>query len=371
SQGPGDERGTSKKEATLLLWLFMFAFGGGGLARYYSRIGYFPEIDWHQALSYLAALGITGGWIILVFGVLLFVPGYIWCEFLIFDPAIQSLLCFVKGGRPEPCVLTSGRYVTGPFLIIIILWHGILLMSTRDVRPGSIDGPLGAHPWLAIAGIMPLLVAASVHMWRGLHKHLERSGLSDIDQKSKLTKYVFSFNVSVLLGLFGLAVISWILRAEDDLWLMALCSLVVVASNLLVAMQFRVGITRAMFTTAIAATILLVAGEINPGQRLTLVDRVMEGYGFTRQKTSTLVLAEEACKFLQGLIKVEPLNEKFCAVSKVAILSRLGVDFFVDVQGQRISIPKDLVESWSVPSLTSAPETPGTRSSAPSLLTGR
>src|ERR1700739_1600827 len=77
-RGPGDEKKTSKSEASPLLWLLMFAFGGGGLATYYSRIGYFSEIDWHQALSYLAALAITGGWIILAFGVLLFVPGYIW-----------------------------------------------------------------------------------------------------------------------------------------------------------------------------------------------------------------------------------------------------------------------------------------------------
>jgi hypothetical protein len=373
SRGPGDEKRASQAEASLLLWLLMFAFGGGGLATYYSRIGYFPEIDWHQALSYLAALAITGGWIILAFGVLLFVPGYIWCEFLLFDPAIQNLLCYVKGGRPEPCVLTSGRYVTGPFLIIVILWHVILAMSRlppTGVRPVSSDGPLGTHPWLAIAGIMPILVAASLHLWRGLRKHLKAPHLSDLDQKSKLTKYVFSFNVSILLSLFAIAIISWILRIEGIWWLMALCSVVVVSSNLLVAMQFRIGATRSILTSAIAATLLLAASEINPGGRHTLVDRVMEGYGFSGQHISTLVLAEEACKNLQGIIKLEPLNEKLCRVSQVAILSRLGVDFFLDVQGKRVSIPKRFVESWSEPT-AGTPDASAASLPASSLPSGR
>src|SRR5579864_99782 len=82
--------------AGFLPWVLLFAFGGGGLAVYYSRIGYFPDIEWQQALSYLGALAIIGGWIVVLFSLLLFVPGFIWSEFLIFDPTILGVLCFVR-----------------------------------------------------------------------------------------------------------------------------------------------------------------------------------------------------------------------------------------------------------------------------------
>jgi hypothetical protein len=44
---------------TLLLWFILLVFGGGCLASYYSRIGYFPRIAWEESLSYLGVLSIV------------------------------------------------------------------------------------------------------------------------------------------------------------------------------------------------------------------------------------------------------------------------------------------------------------------------
>src|SRR4029077_11920699 len=93
--------------ATLVAWLVFLGFGSAFLALFYSRIHYFPEIKWEESFSYLAAVSVLGGGVVAIYGLLLFVPGWIWSEFLIFDTELErGTLCYfydLSGNRSEPC----------------------------------------------------------------------------------------------------------------------------------------------------------------------------------------------------------------------------------------------------------------------------
>src|SRR6185503_19252287 len=84
---------------TLICWLLFLGFGSAFLASYYSHIHYFPELKWEEAFSYLAAVSVLGGGVMAVYGMLLFVPGWIWSEFIIFDAELveNRPLCYSRG----------------------------------------------------------------------------------------------------------------------------------------------------------------------------------------------------------------------------------------------------------------------------------
>ena len=108
-----------KLDASVALWLVLFVFGGGLLALYYAGIGYFPEVTWQDALTYMALMTIIGGSLLMAFSFLLYVPGAIWSEFLIFDEQLHQVL--MMGARAwEPCVLSVTKRILFPFRIVIV-----------------------------------------------------------------------------------------------------------------------------------------------------------------------------------------------------------------------------------------------------------
>lgn len=105
SEVPGEDLTAKipKLDASLTLWLILFVFGGGLLALYYAGIGYFPMVSWQDALTLMALMTIIGGSLLVAYSFLLFVPGAIWSEFLIFDEQLHKVL--MMGAREwEPCV---------------------------------------------------------------------------------------------------------------------------------------------------------------------------------------------------------------------------------------------------------------------------
>jgi hypothetical protein len=76
--------------ATLVAWLIFLGFGSAVLASYYAHIHYLPELKWEESFAYLAAVTILGGGIVAIYVLLLYLPGWIWSEFLIFDSELQQ-----------------------------------------------------------------------------------------------------------------------------------------------------------------------------------------------------------------------------------------------------------------------------------------
>jgi len=106
-------------------------FGGGLLALYYAGIGYFPEVTWQDALTYMALMTIIGGSLLVAYSFLLFVPGVIWSEFLICDKQLHVVL--MMGAREwEPCVVSVTKRILFPFAVFMVFCHFLLYLVDEN-----------------------------------------------------------------------------------------------------------------------------------------------------------------------------------------------------------------------------------------------
>jgi hypothetical protein len=134
---PGSQSAGSKKRSglegpalTLLVWLTFLGFGGGLLSMYYAGIGYFPEVQWDQALTYLGVVSILGGSVVVVYSLFLIVPGLIWSQRLVYDDELRKWLCWGPGGSSgKPCTLTVVQKLVVPFAVFMLGIHLFLLLD--------------------------------------------------------------------------------------------------------------------------------------------------------------------------------------------------------------------------------------------------
>lgn len=113
-----------KAEANFVAWLVSLGLGGAMLVLYYSRIHYFPELEWKESFTYLVALSFLGGMVAVLYGLLLFFPGVIWSEFLIHDSKLKDKLCYpVDEGHDEACFRAVALHMALPFLIFMGIVH--------------------------------------------------------------------------------------------------------------------------------------------------------------------------------------------------------------------------------------------------------
>src|ERR1700716_2893111 len=122
-----DKSGWLKANTLIVVWVVFLTFGGGLLALYYARIGYLPDIDWSASLIYLAALTIIGVGVSGLFALSLFVPGFIWATFLVFDSDIGEQFCY-QSGNGEPCIRAIWRHLGVPFVGGLLISHSSLIV---------------------------------------------------------------------------------------------------------------------------------------------------------------------------------------------------------------------------------------------------
>lgn len=166
-----------KLETTLVLWLILFVFGGGLLALYYAGIGYFPEVSWQDALTFMALMTIIGGSLLVAYGFLLFVPGAIWSRFLICDEQIHDVL--KMSTRPgEPCVWLVTKRILFPFALFMASCHFLLFLQHQD-------GPQFAAwvVWGVAVGALASLMAASGLLVKDLGEALEKGAGNEVPSK--------------------------------------------------------------------------------------------------------------------------------------------------------------------------------------------
>jgi hypothetical protein len=375
-------RSPSAAAATLGLWVFLLVFGGGCLALYYARIRYIPEIRWEESLTELGVLSILGGCVVALFGLLALLPGVIWSEALVWDVTLQRNLTYLEHGgrepwsrefwRREPCPAGIWWRIGLPFTVFMLCVHfglvkggatllavssalGIvlaMLLCLRELRADLGYGPAEVRrwswSWLLTAHRNPRsekvrescrVQAPDPHRDEDLHAA----------PHSRLTKYLFWFFLSAMLGWASL-VFELVLRGwRPDWWLGGICTLVVVAANFVVAMLFKLHRSGAILTGVVAAFVLLAAGEVLEG-RASLVNRVMGTFGVGEDAKVVLVAKNEAREILKGQhIPYDDVSSPQGAVrvSNVSMLSRLGIDYFLRYGGRQFMIPKDKVWSWS------------------------
>jgi hypothetical protein len=388
--------------ASLMLWFVLLAFGGGCLAWYYRSIHYFPRIEWHESLNYLALLSIVGGSLVVAFGLLAFLPGVIWSEVLFADPKLGRALRY--NNNRELCIITISRVLGFPFAIFILLVHIPIVIGT--ILKSAV--PFGL--WLAVV-LGSSLFASWIYVrqieWaldreanraairerakqtrkaarerlagqagqggpqelgegQAEHDAQEASGAWECslhsetkakpdDQlswgwlSSSRAKYLTAFLLSSGVGFVALLMMEGMLAAHDpatQIGMSALCAAVVVTANQMVAIVFVKRRGAAALVAALATLTLLVAGEGFEGDA-SLLHKVMAAYGVGEGSRYDLVVNGEGPALLaaQG-VEVESMGG-LGRVRNVAILSRLGDEFLFRCGKRTVSLPGNLVRSWS------------------------
>jgi hypothetical protein len=267
------------------------------------------------------------------------------------------------------------------------------------------------HIALWIAGLFPFAAAVSllvseVESWRrqrGSERQNPNANLPPgtvvsvpkqyqvADKKSLLCRWILAFDCAALLSFAALWFFHRLYRGETfvefrpseiPLLLLLLCTLVVIVTNLSVSVLLQEHRRWAFMASFLAALLLLGAGQLLPKTESTLPAKIMATFGFGGRE-GTLVLTKKGGRILcQYAIPVEfekrqPVEESLAglghpaAVSEtpggssekrgegkrveetlartahVAILSRLGSEYVILVNEQKIALPKEDVVSWS------------------------
>ncbi|HST22254.1 MAG TPA: hypothetical protein VLR90_14110 [Blastocatellia bacterium] len=398
-----------KAQAVLFAWLFFLVIGGGMMALYYYQIRYLPDIDWHSLLIYLAAATIIGGSIGGLEALLVFLPGYIWSEFLVVDLGLRGVLCFPEPGKYEikndklkdyePCVFAIFKYLGFIFVALFTIAHFWLIPEVL-VKYGPINYfvtvfslTIAASVWVSIIlerkysslkselnsgsnsqDTQPLrtesaevgesvgelriesecelnsgVFTPSPHSW-GLKvrsKNKDRWYKAP-GRSSRLTKYGFWFALSTILSQIALFLIYKLASKSNEAtpWeLQVMCIVGVLISNHIVAACFRKHRISAVMASVLAVMLLLFAVD----RYTSLSEKFMALYGFGDDHKVCMVLNDEGKNLLT---KIKPSGEHWDSVNDpyklryATILSSVGSDYFLSLDKQKLVLPKSMVTSW-------------------------
>ena len=242
---PPDRADIPKLEAGLALWLILFVLGGGLLALYYADLHYFPEFAWQDALTYLALMAIIGGGLIVAYSLLLFVPGTIWSEVLVFDQDLKHGLT-MRGDRFEPCVMAVAQRILIPFALFMAFCHALLYLLET-----------GGTTFFVIVGASSSLAAASWLLGRELGDVL--------DSSSRLERPSYPYPAGALTSSFAPA--SRVQRSVGQLRLLAAALHLPLLLTFLTALNGYRTFVSALYTMALLPAMLPVASASARGVR--------------------------------------------------------------------------------------------------------
>jgi len=349
---PKGDKEPSKIDSKFLQTVVLLGFGGALLARYYAFIGYIPEIEWKESLTYLSVLALSGTGLLALYGLLLFLPGVIWSELLVCEGELQGLMCFKNTqGKPELCPIGVAKAMGIPFAVFLIIAH----------MPMAWGSGVATVLVAGLVGLIPALIILRGYLNRELKQQATKQ------RRSLLTRYLSFFGLSALVSLVAMVVLYKLLADPSrsgpsparydarELAMLAACSLISLVANLAVALQYRQWRTRAVVTGIVAAFLLFLAGESIPRGDRTLSARIIAQFGVGDQSEHTLFLNPEGIQLATALGLLEA---KSASISKVQILSGLGRSYYLQIGARRIVFPKDKVLAWeTTPVPLQAPKT--------------
>jgi hypothetical protein len=352
----------SKKETALVAWLAFLILGGGLLALYYARIGYLPDIEWHFTLVYMAAASFIGGAYGLLQSLAIFLPGYIWCETLICDSHIIDAFCHAEPDkhvpsvvRREPSVFRIFRLIGLPFLVCIIISHVALYWGIWPYVVTTIILQLFASVYATLM-FSHLLDLRKAYLERVGEVVVEGSARASVDDErwervARLFKYVFWFDLSVLLSQVATLLIYYLADRPCGgpyIKISAVCIIVVLISNHVVAVRFWENHRQAIGASLAASLLLLVAAD----HFTHLPEKIMGLYGFGENHKMDITLVGGDGVDAIGKLGLTntgcggAARDKLCGVE---ILSAIGSDYLIklgpDDAYKVFTVPKSMVVS--------------------------
>lgn len=330
-------------ELASLGWLVLFGIGGLILSLYYANIGYFPQIEWKESLVYLGVMAMTGFFLMLLFLFLLYYPGVIWCKFLLCEPSLKKLFFYnPPDSNPDPfckprselCLRTILFYIALPFFLHMSFLHTIL-----------------NYPQLADSLRLPLsfaiLISSSALFWANLKPAIKAPKWLSRD----LVRHAGFFFFSSALSFFSVWVINRLLVASPVYHRLAIaCTITVVVVNVFVALTHSTERRTSLGIAVAGAFALVIFGDLlveRHDARFSV--RLLSRYGIGFHNPAVLVVTQKGCE----LLKAHTGDSRDCRkvdswkFERVEILSRLGPEYFLSLDGRTLTLPQKDVSSWS------------------------
>jgi hypothetical protein len=365
---PSEKSEWLKVNATLVAWLVFSAFGGGLLALYYARIGYLPDIEWSASIIYLAVASIIGGGVGGLFALSLFVPGFIWTTFLVFDPEMVGIFCYDKSGN-EPCVREILYKLGYPFGVVLLISHVSLIFTVGTQHWSTFVGKV-----IYVTTTLALLIGIALFMRKKfkdllqkrdsqplrfssamvpgdsgpdksqeqkLENEAEKQNREKRERERRIFKYSFWFTLSVLLSQTSMLLLYRLSGTPKELWpfavLTLLCTTGVLISNLVVAVRYRHYPRQAVAACLVAASLLLFAAD----SFSSLSEQIMGSYGFGENQKVNLLLNDEGAAIIGKLgLKNRCAPGGLCDVE---ILSKVGSEYYLSLGATTLTLPKSTV----------------------------
>jgi hypothetical protein len=347
---------------SLVVWLVFLAIGGGILALYYARIGYLPEIEWKASLVYLFVGSMIGGAIGLLLIISLFIPGVLWSEFIIFDPALERHFSYDLENK-EPCMRSITTYLGKPFLVLLLVSHLMLLVGRASIFWILAVGLLVVTFWLMRLRFESIFLAS--HLPRGKARKTRTTSrfenakralrnairaLRVLHRRRKVNarrtfKYSSWFTLSVFLSQVSMYVIyrlsGSIPISLRFIALTMLCTSGVWISNHVVAFYYHHSPRQAVVVSLVAAGLLLVTAD----NFSSLSVRLLNHFGIGYNRRVNLLVNDHGSEILCGLRLTECGTDR---LYNVEILSKMGNQYYLKIAEKTyITLPKDDVRAFS------------------------
>lgn len=353
STAKAQESALGNMDISLLLWLILLGFGGGLFALYYSTIGYIPDIKWEDSVVYVGALTIAGAFLFALYFLLLFIPGWIWSEFLITKGKME---CLLSDGSPHH---------TRILLDVGLPFAGFLGCVHLVLESGPPQSSIWRPAWIAagvvfflilFSGVVRKLLRASINKDESCREEAEeKKAVDKEEQRRRLNESVAFFAGSSLASFFSILLIRQSFGAEPGWRMLLVCTVTVTIVNLYVAISCKKkprGAYRAFLFMAVAALALLVLGDVlveNSRQKLSA--RIMCRFGIGFDHPVTLLLTEKGADILKRhSVPFDESDKARPKVGNIEILSRLGSEYFLRSRedGKSFSFPKTEIVSWAL-----------------------
>jgi hypothetical protein len=296
----------------------------------------------------LGAATIIGGGLGLLFAMSLFLPGFIWSESLIFDPKLEKQFCYDTKNK-EICVGTIFHYLGKPFGAALLLSHLSLLIGQYVDSLKVLLIVYTVISLILLGLIRPYMRDTFTDLESRLPdgtKPAESERVASDEEKREVERWklkcVSWFSLSLVLSQVSVLTM-YVLSKPKDLFsffaLTLICTAGVLLSNHVVAILYHHHARQAILASLVAAGFLLLTADwFSP---LSL--RIMGYYGLGGDRKGDLVISDDGAKVIGDLGLSLCKTRTLC---NVEILSKLGDEYYLVVDGKTFTLPKSMVQSY-------------------------
>lgn len=309
-----------------IFWSIFLLIGGAIFVSYYANIGYMPDFDFKSSITLLSAASITAILTVLLFIVILILPGAFWSGTWAKSSSLKSNWEDEKGHK---------------VLFKTALWFGVPILFFYGLLTIAVLNWIVAIPYFIIGISLFIYIA---------HKKSKLNRKPLIEETAKMLFASFSCSILAFLPIFlvfSLSLSSLTTSKGSPAFIGMVVAVFIVFINVLATAKPNKFNGLVYYPGLGVAAFVVVFSSFDIFHRIP--ERVMEIYKFGSIEAKKIIVKSEACDtlLLLGVLpKVEP--KKPCSLNDVKILSRLGKDMYLEVNDMKFTIKNSEVLSWSV-----------------------